>query len=222
MIKIEGLNKYYDYKKATQFHALKDIRLSIDNGELVAIVGKSGSGKSTLLHVIAGIDDFQSGSVLVDDMELNNLKSTRLAKYRNKIIGIVLQDFALIEGYSVIENVMIPLRIVKGISRSEMRKKALNALKIVGLDNIADKMANKLSGGQKQRVAIARSIVNNPQYIIADEPTGALDTENGNQIMELFVELNKLGKTVIIVTHDMDIANRCPKMIKIEDGAICN
>lgn len=220
MIKVEKLNKYYDYKKDTQFHALKDVDLIIDDGEIVAIIGASGSGKSTLLHVLAGIDDFQEGSVLVDDIELGGLKSRKLAAYRNKKVGIVLQDFALIEAYSIIENVMIPLRITKGLSRSKMKEMAMEALKVVGLDEIAGKMTNKLSGGQKQRVAIARAIVNDPQYVIADEPTGALDTVNSGQIMDLFLELKKLGKTVIIVTHDMDIAEKCQRMIKIVDGKI--
>ena len=220
MIKVEKLNKYYDYKKDTQFHALKDVDLTIENGEIVAIIGASGSGKSTLLHVLAGIDDFQAGSVMVDDTELSGLKSLSLAKYRNKKVGIVLQDFALIEGYSIIETVMIPLRITKGLSRAKMKEMALEALKVVGLEEIAYKMTNKLSGGQKQRVAIARAIVNDPQYLIADEPTGALDSVNSKQIMDLFLELNKLGKTVIIVTHDMEIASRCERMIKIVDGMI--
>ena len=220
MIKVEKLNKYYDYKKDTQFHALKDVDLTIENGEIVAIIGASGSGKSTLLHVLAGIDDFQAGSVMVDDTELSGLKSLSLAKYRNKKVGIVLQDFALIEGYSIIETVMIPLRITKGLSRAKMKEMALEALKVVGLEEIAYKMTNKLSGGQKQRVAIARAIVNDPQYLIADEPTGALDSVNSKQIMDLFLELNKLGKTVIIVTHDMEIASQCERMIKIEDGMI--
>lgn len=219
MIKIKDLNKYYNKGKSTEFHALKNVSLEIEAGEFVAIVGKSGAGKSTLLHVLGGIDSYESGSYTVNDVEIGTLNSGKLAQFRNSKVGIILQDFALVEGYSVIENVMIPLRFSK-VPSKEYKKRSLEALRLVEMEGLANKDVNKLSGGQKQRVAIARAIVNEPDFILADEPTGALDTATTEQIMKVFKELNDNGKTVIIITHDPQVAECCGRVIEISDGEI--
>lgn len=219
MINVNNLHKTYNKGKSTAFHALKGIGFTIDDGELVAVVGKSGAGKSTLLHILGAIDDYDEGSYMLNDVEVGKLGSKQLAEFRNSHVGIILQDFALVEGYSVIENVMIPLRFSKR-PRKEYKNLAMEALRQVGMDGLAKKDVNKLSGGQKQRVAIARAIVNNPDFVLADEPTGALDSKTSEQIMGVFEDLNKAGKTVIIVTHDQEVAARCGRKIVIEDGEL--
>lgn len=219
MIQIMNLHKTYNKGKDTEFHALKGISFSIDDGELCAVVGKSGAGKSTLLHILGAIDNYDEGSYLLNDIEVGTLKEKELARFRNEHVGIILQDFALVEGYSVIENVMLPLRFGKA-SRKEYKTRAMDALKQVDMDELAGKSVNKLSGGQKQRVAIARAIVNNPDVILADEPTGALDTATAAQIVGVFRKLNEAGKTVIIVTHDVQLAEQCGRVLTISDGLL--
>ena len=173
MIKAENLHKKYNKGKSNEFHALKGVNLQIDDGEIVAIIGKSGAGKSTLLHILSCIDGFDEGSVEIDGKNIFKLSDAALAKIRNKKIGIVLQDFALINEYTVLENVMVPLYFTK-MAQKKRKEKAMKTLKQLGIDDLAEKSANQLSGGQKQRVAIARAIVNAPKYLFADEPTGAL------------------------------------------------
>ncbi|MBE6551650.1 MAG: ABC transporter ATP-binding protein [Ruminococcaceae bacterium] len=220
MIKIENLKKTYN-STIGECKALKGVDLEINNGEFLAVMGKSGAGKSTLLHIIGCIDKFDSGSVIVDGLELSKLNDKKMAVFRNKTIGIVLQDFALIPEYTIYENVSIPLLFSKSVKGKIKRKEAVeNALKEVGMYELRRKKIAALSGGQKQRVAIARAIVNDPAYILADEPTGALDKETSGQIMSLFSELNAKGKTVIIITHDVEIASVCKRIITIEDGRI--
>lgn len=219
MIKIENLTKTYNYKKSNAFTALKDVSLQINDGEMVAIIGRSGAGKSTLLHIIGCIDTFESGTYQIDDTNVHDLSDRRLAKLRNEKVGIVMQDFALVEEYTVLENVRIPLYF-SGKKSGSAKEKALTALRRVGIEELAGKPVNKLSGGQKQRVAIARAIVNDPAFILADEPTGALDTKTSAEIMALFKDLNADGKTVIIITHDMTIADACPRRVEISDGKI--
>ncbi len=221
MIQITHLDKYYNRYKNTEFHALKDITLNIEDGEMCAIVGKSGAGKSTLLHILGGIDTYENGSYKLGTVEVGSLRESQLADFRNSHVGIVLQDFALVDGYSALENVMIPLRFARHRS-NDMKKTAKNALEQVGMGEYAYKDINKLSGGQKQRVAIARAIVNNPDFILADEPTGALDSVSSQQIMEVLHNLNEKGKTIIVVTHDMQIADECDRRITISDGMIQN
>lgn len=219
MLKIENLTKTYNYKKPNAFTALTDVSLEIDDGELVAIIGKSGAGKSTLLHIIGCIDKFEKGTYLIDDTDVHKLSDRKLAKIRNEKVGIVMQDFALIEEYTVLENVMIPLQFSKKKS-GKPKELAMKALERVGIAELAKKPVSKLSGGQKQRAAIARAIANDPSFILADEPTGALDTRTSEEIMELFTELNKEGKTVIIITHDPTVAEKCRRKIEISDGKI--
>lgn len=195
------------------------VSCEISDGEMVAIIGKSGAGKSTLLHILACIDSYQSGEYTIDGTLVKNLSEWQYAKIRNEKIGIVMQDFALVEDFSALENVLIPLDFAKKKIKNK-KEKALEALKAVGMGDLSKKPCNKLSGGQKQRVAIARAIVNEPAMILADEPTGALDTKTSAEIMELFKRLNKEGKTVVIVTHDPKVAEQCSRVIEVSDGKI--
>ena len=220
MIQIKNLVKVYNKGKTNEFCALKGIDLSIDEGEMVAIIGKSGAGKSTLLHILAAIDSYDKGSYLVDGVSVGDLKEKDSARFRNQKIGIVMQDYALIDEYTIEENVQIPLIFGKVKGNDVRREKIMTALKNVGLDELAKKPVRQLSGGQKQRVAIARALVNNPAFLLADEPTGALDSKTSGEIMDVFEKLNQGGKTVIIVTHDMEVAARCGRVIEISDGEI--
>jgi len=219
MIKLQNVVKIYNPKKANEFTALKGVSAEICDGEMVAIIGKSGAGKSTLLHILACIDSYEDGEYYIDDSLVKKLSERKYAQIRNEKIGIVMQDFALVEDFSAVENVMIPLSFSKKKIKGK-KEIALKALKSVGMVEYAKKACNKLSGGQKQRVAIARAIVNDPSMILADEPTGALDTKTSAEIMELFHELNEQGKTIIIVTHDPLVAEQCDRIIEISDGEI--
>ena len=220
MIQIKNLVKIYNKGKTNEFCALKGIDLSIEEGEMVAITGKSGSGKSTLLHILAAIDSYDKGSYLVDGVSVGDLKEKDRARFRNQKIGIVMQDYALIDEYTIEENVQIPLIFGKVKGNDVRREKIMTALENVGLAELAKKPVRQLSGGQKQRVAIARALVNNPTFLLADEPTGALDSKTSGEIMDVFEKLNQGGKTVIIVTHDMEVAARCGRVIEISDGEI--
>lgn len=219
MIKIDNVTKIYNPKKSNEFEALHSVSCEIKDGELIAIIGTSGAGKSTLLHILACIDNYQSGEYTIDETLVKNLSDRQYAKIRNEKIGMVMQDFALVEDFTALENVMIPLNFSKKKIQGK-KEKALQAIKAVSIEDLAKKPCNKLSGGQKQRVAIARAIVNEPAMILADEPTGALDSKTSAEIMELFKQLNKQGRTVIIVTHDHNIANQCDRIIEISDGKI--
>mgnify|MGYP000307317453 FL=1 len=220
MIEIKNLVKIYNKGKTNEFCALKGIDLSIEEGEMVAIIGKSGAGKSTLLHILAAIDSYDKGSYLVDGVSVGDLKEKDRARFRNQKMGIVMQDYALIDEYTIEENVQIPLIFGKVKGNDVRREKIMTALENVGLAELAKKPVRQLSGGQKQRVAIARALVNNPTFLLADEPTGALDSKTSGEIMDVFEKLNQGGKTVIIVTHDMEVAARCGRVIEISDGEI--
>ena len=221
MIKLTDIVKIYNPKKSNEFEALHGVSCEIQDGEMVAIIGKSGAGKSTLLHILACIDSYQEGEYVIDDTVIKNLSEKQYAKIRNEKIGMVMQDFALVEDFTALENVLIPLSFSKQKIKNK-KEKAYQALKVVGVEDLAKKPCNKLSGGQKQRVAIARAIVNNPSMILADEPTGALDTKTSAEIMELFKSLNSRGKTIVIVTHDPKVAEQCDRIIEISDGKIIN
>lgn len=219
MIKLINIEKSYNAGKLNEFHVLKGISAEIKDGELVAIVGKSGAGKSTLLHIIACIDNYDSGEYYIDDLLIKNMSEKKLANIRNEKIGIVMQDFSLVEDFTVLENVIIPLDFAKKKPKNA-KEQALEALKQVNMERYAKKKVKNLSGGEKQRVAIARAIINNPDLILADEPTGSLDSTNTEAIMDLFFSLNKQGKTIIIVTHDKELAEKCHRIIEISDGRI--
>lgn len=219
MVELKNITKTYNPQKTNEFTALKNISLTINYGEMTAIIGKSGAGKSTLLHILACIDNYQSGEYRIDDTLVKKLSERELACIRNEKIGIVMQDFALVEDFSALENVMLPLDFARR-KKPNRRELAFGALKSVGLEELAKKPVSKLSGGQKQRVAIARAIINEPSLILADEPTGALDTKTSAEIMDVFKTLNDDGKTVVIVTHDLGVARQCSRIIEISDGKI--
>lgn len=224
MIKLEGIRKTYNGGKSNAFEALHGISLVIEDNEMVAVVGTSGAGKSTLLHILAFIDDYDEGLYELDGEILNGIDEKRRALLRNKKIGLVMQDYALVEDFTAIQNVLLPLDfdMTKRRNKKEKNELALDALRQVDMDVFANNRCCRLSGGQKQRVAIARAIVNNPDLIIADEPTGALDSNNALQIMNIFRELKELNKTIVIVTHDLKIAEFADRIIKLEDGKIIN
>lgn len=219
MIIVKNLTKTYNKGKSNQFNAIENITFSVDDNELVAIVGTSGAGKSTLLHIVSTIDNATSGEVEIDGCDITKISNAKRAEMRNKQIGLVIQDYALVNDYNVLENVMLPLTFSKVKNKKE---KALSALSDIGIEHLAKKQISKLSGGEKQRVAIARAIVNNPKYIFADEPTGNLDSVTTEGIIDLFQTLNKKGKTIIIITHDMNVANKCHRIIRLADGKIVN
>lgn len=216
MINIKGLNKYYPLGKE-RFHALKDIDLEVKQGEMLCLTGRSGSGKSTLLHVIGLLDTFESGEYLFDGSTVRELSDSRRAALRNADIGFIMQDFALVSDRSVLFNVMLPLMFGK-TSLSQAKKLAAESLEKVGIADQKNKRVNQLSGGQKQRVAIARAIVTKPKLILADEPTGALDSKTGAAIMDLLCALNSEGITVIVATHDAQVMSRCKRSVRISDG----
>lgn len=219
LIKMSDVKKYYNKGLACEVKALNGINLKINKGEMVSIEGVSGAGKSTLLHILGCLDVPTSGIYLFDGIDVNKMNHTMLADIRNKRIGFVLQEFGLILNRTSIENVSIPLLFAK-IKMHEINKLCKQALYNVGIENLAYNKTNELSGGQKQRVAIARAIVNNPDVILADEPTGALDSNTSVKIMQLFKDLNKQGKTIIIVTHDPLVSSYCARRIIIKDGYI--
>ncbi|MCH5268511.1 MAG: ABC transporter ATP-binding protein [Lachnospiraceae bacterium] len=223
MIQLDNIVKTYNKGKNNAFEALHGISLTIQDGEMIAIVGTSGAGKSTLLHIFACIDGYDSGQYVIDDTVIGNISERKMAAIRNEKIGMVMQDFALVEGFTALENVMIPLDFARSKIRKSKKERKMIArkmLELVQMEEFMNKPVNNLSGGQKQRVAIARAIANEPSLILADEPTGALDSTTTMEIMKLFRSLNEQGKTILIVTHDKDVASQCDRIVEISDGNI--
>jgi putative ABC transport system ATP-binding protein len=200
-------------------HVLKGIDLKINEGELVAIMGSSGSGKSTLLNIIGMLDNYESGSYDLDSILIKDLDETKAAKYRNKFLGFVFQSFNLINYKTAIENVALPL-YYQGIGSKRRQEIAYEYLKKVGLHQWAAHLPSELSGGQKQRVAIARALASQPKVLLADEPTGALDSQTSEEVMSLIKKINNEGKTILVVTHEHEIANMCKRIITLKDGVI--
>ncbi|WP_302419006.1 ABC transporter ATP-binding protein [Blautia marasmi] len=219
IIHCSNLKKIYNKGKINQFKALSEVSFTVYQGEIVAITGKSGSGKSTLLHILGCLDRYDEGEYLLNGRKIWNLRDGEMARIRNEHIGIVMQNFALVEEFTAFDNVLLPL----DFSRKRMdgkKARALKALEMVDMKEYANQKTQTLSGGQKQRVAIARSIINSPDILLADEPTGALDTQTTGEIIELFLRLKKNGMTVIIVTHDPLVAACCQRIIQLQDGKI--
>ena len=219
IIEVDQVKKSYG-RHASEFHALKGVSLNIEKGESVAITGKSGSGKSTLMHVLALLDTPTSGDILLNGQDVKKMKSKELDQLRNKHFGFVFQQFFMNPKETVLHNVMLPLKIA-GVPSRKRREMALEALRAVELEDKANNKATDLSGGQKQRVCIARALVNEPNVLFADEPTGNLDSATGEKIEQLLFDLNKKkGITLIVITHDDELAVRCGRQIKIKDGLI--
>ena len=218
MIRIKNLHKSYEIG-SNSLHVLKGIDFNVSEGELVAIMGSSGSGKSTLLNIIGMLDNYDNGSYELDNILIKDLDELKAANYRNKFLGFVFQSFNLINYKSAVENVILPL-YYQGIKRREREKIALEYLDNVGLKNWASHLPSELSGGQKQRVAIARAMVSKPKVLLADEPTGALDSKTSAEVMSLIQEINNSGKTILVVTHEEDIAKMCKRIVRLKDGVI--
>lgn len=218
MLKINKLHKSYKMGDSS-LHVLKGINLHIEKGEMVAIMGSSGSGKSTLLNIIGILDELDSGEYTLDGIEIKDLTEKKAAQYRNKFLGFVFQSFNLINYKNALENVALPL-YYQGISRKDRQKTALNYLDKVGLKDWAEHLPSELSGGQKQRVAIARALASNPKVLLADEPTGALDSKTSMEVMALIQKINNEGKTILVVTHEHDIAKMCKRVVHLRDGVI--
>jgi putative ABC transport system ATP-binding protein len=218
MIEIKDLHKSYQMGK-NSLHVLKGIDFSAEEGELVAIMGSSGSGKSTLLNILGLLDVADTGEYLLDGKLIKNLNETKAAKYRNKFLGFIFQSFNLINYKSALENVTLPL-YYQGVSRKERHRKALKYLELVGLKEWSHHLPNELSGGQKQRVAIARAMAAEPKVILADELTGALDSTTSYEVMDLIQKINDQGNTILVVTHENDIAHMCKRIIYLKDGVI--
>ena len=218
MIEIKDLHKSYKVGK-NSLHVLKGINISIAEGELVAIMGSSGSGKSTLLNILGMLDVADTGDYILDNVPIIDLDETKAAKYRNKFLGFVFQSFNLINYKTALENVALPLYYQK-VARKERNDKAFAYLAKVGLSEWATHLPSELSGGQKQRVAIARALAASPKVLLADEPTGALDSKTSYEVMQLIQDINDEGKTILVVTHEDDIAQMCKRIVLLKDGVI--
>ena len=218
MVKLKDVSKTFQMEEV-EVRALRHIDLAIEKNEFVAIMGASGSGKSTLLQLIGCLDRPSSGKIFLNGVDISKLNDSELARLRGKEIGFVFQTFNLYPTLTALENVELPMMIIEQ-NKKERKLRALELLKTVGLEERADHLPSQLSGGERQRIAIARALANNPDLILADEPTGNLDSKSGTEVMKILVGLNEKGKTVVVITHDQTIASHAKKIVKIKDGEI--
>lgn len=221
LIQLKNLSKSYETEAGT-FPALKNINLNIDKGDFVAIIGKSGSGKTTLINMITGIDRPTEGEVIIGGIPIHDMPTNKLAKWRGTNMGVIFQFFQLLPTLTAVENVILPMAFCKLFSRKERRERAMGLLKRVNMQEYVDKLPATLSGGQQQRVAIARSLATDPAILIADEPTGNLDSKTAEEVFRLFENMVAAGRTIIMVTHDVDLAKRARRSLTVADGVIIN
>ena len=219
IIQMSGINKYYQVG-AERLHALRDVSLTVERGEFLAILGPSGSGKSTLMNLVGCMDTTDSGSYLLDGEEISTMKDGDLTRVRNEKIGFIFQKYQLIPKYTVLQNICMPL-LIRGRSRREAEEACGETIRLLGLGERVKHRPSELSGGQQQRVAIARALVGQPSILLADEPTGALDSATGREVLELFVTLNSLGNTIVMITHDEKVAKYAHRVVRIIDGEHC-
>ncbi|MGC8964020.1 MAG: ABC transporter ATP-binding protein [Brevinematia bacterium] len=216
LILLDKISKWYIEEDGSRFVVFNDFSLAIDKGEFVSVVGESGSGKTTLLNIIGGIDDVNQGRVLVNDIDITSLDEEHLADFRNLKVGYVFQNHFLLRGFTVIENVIIPAMMRRDFRKDYYLGKAKELLSYLGLGDKLDRLIDEISGGEKQRVSIARALINDPEFLIADEPTGNLDPKNSEIVFSLFFSLVKeLGKTCVMATHDISLAEKCDRIIRL-------
>lgn len=218
MIKMKDINKGYMLGEE-RLPILKDINFSVEKGEYVAILGPSGSGKTTLMNIIGCMDVMDSGLYYLDGMAIHETRQDDLTEVRNKKIGFIFQNYHLIPTYNIMQNIIMPL-LMRGMTHEQAEEKCLETIKLLGLDNRIAHKPNELSGGQKQRVSIARALVGQPSILLADEPTGALDQASGKDVLKLFHELNEMGNTIVMITHDLGVAQSAKRIVRIVDGTL--
>ena len=220
LLEVNNIRKVYTTRLSTQStEALKNVNFSVDNGEYVAIMGESGSGKTTLLNILATFDKATSGSVLLNNLDLSKLKDKELADFRRDNLGFVFQDFNLLDNFSIKDNILLPL-VLANKKYKDMEVRLDKVTKPLGIDKLINKYPYEISGGQRQRVAVARAIITNPSLILADEPTGALDSKSTDQLLNVFDKLNEIGQTIIMVTHSVKTAARAKRVLFIKDGVV--
>ena len=220
LLEVNNIRKVYTTRLSTQStEALKNVNFSVDNGEYVAIMGESGSGKTTLLNILATFDKATSGSVLLNNLDLSKLKDKELADFRRDNLGFVFQDFNLLDNFSIKDNILLPL-VLANKKYKDMEARLEKVTKPLGIDKLINKYPYEISGGQRQRVAVARAIITNPSLILADEPTGALDSKSTDQLLNVFDKLNEIGQTIIMVTHSVKTAARAKRILFIKDGVV--